>query len=485
MAIVTLLSSYWRRLKSYLVWGRHAWTRLALWRKVTAAILAFVFIYSLVDWAWAERYILSTGTKGGTYYKSGEILKDILNRHFDSGLPVHRTIFEAKASEGSVQNVEKIVRGEAQLAISQDGLPVTVLKELHGNQQFSHQVRAIANLYKSRVYIVVRKPDSLNQEDLVTIEDLKKIPQEKLYIGFKGSGTRTVAESVLHYYGLDNLINSDENSPVEAKRNRSFEDAEEALKRGELLAGIFLVGPEAPVIIRLMTSGMFRLISIDRAEGIQSVQPYLSVGKIPAAAFPMPGKCPPEDVATLEINEILVCDSELDESVVYEITKALKENAPELVSKMPSMSGVAPIQPQTAYYPLHPGAARYYSEQGVPPVIDIHRLTTLVPLLIPALPLLFVSLQWFHRRRLVRRIREITQWAQEKVNAGEFNEEVKDQFRQELDSVRNVVGELYVKGIITTSVWRAVNAFAEREWKRIAGLPGKNSGGGDLRVAAG
>ena len=64
---------------------------------------------------------------------------------------------------------------------------------------------------------------------------------------------------------------------------------------------------------------------------------------------------------------ILIVRADLDEEVVYTVTKALLENKAALDK---GHAGLKPFDPETAWkqeklsVPLHPGAARYYKERG-------------------------------------------------------------------------------------------------------------------------
>jgi TRAP-type uncharacterized transport system substrate-binding protein len=60
------------------------------------------------------------------------------------------------------------------------------------------------------------------------------------------------------------------------------------------------------------------------------------------------------------------CHKDLDEDVIYEIVKAYWENYEQVLTVNPSFSTW--IKPENAILgmalPLHPGAYRYYQEQG-------------------------------------------------------------------------------------------------------------------------
>jgi TRAP-type uncharacterized transport system substrate-binding protein len=65
---------------------------------------------------------------------------------------------------------------------------------------------------------------------------------------------------------------------------------------------------------------------------------------------------------------ILVTSDETDEQTVYLFTKSLYEHAPEVVEKHPAGKAINPTNAvRDTGTPFHPGAIRYYREQGLWP----------------------------------------------------------------------------------------------------------------------
>ena len=63
---------------------------------------------------------------------------------------------------------------------------------------------------------------------------------------------------------------------------------------------------------------------------------------------------------------MLICDGDLEDNLVYKITKALWENVSDLHKVHPKAALITlDTALQGLSIPLHPGAAKYYSEQGV------------------------------------------------------------------------------------------------------------------------
>ena len=68
-------------------------------------------------------------------------------------------------------------------------------------------------------------------------------------------------------------------------------------------------------------------------------------------------------IETVGVDNVLLCREDLDDELVYRLTKAFFEALPDLAATHPSAGLIdADLAPATAI-PLHGGAARYYRER--------------------------------------------------------------------------------------------------------------------------
>ena len=72
----------------------------------------------------------------------------------------------------------------------------------------------------------------------------------------------------------------------------------------------------------------------------------------------------PEDVTAVAIRAVLICKADMDEELVYNLTKTLYEKTDELsnAKKSEIIIDEALLGVST---PVHAGAARYYAEAGI------------------------------------------------------------------------------------------------------------------------
>jgi TRAP-type uncharacterized transport system substrate-binding protein len=62
---------------------------------------------------------------------------------------------------------------------------------------------------------------------------------------------------------------------------------------------------------------------------------------------------------------VLLCRQDLDQSLVFELTRTLFESVPALMKAHAAASAIDPERGPTASIPLHPGAARYYRAREI------------------------------------------------------------------------------------------------------------------------
>jgi TRAP transporter TAXI family solute receptor len=86
--------------------------------------------------------------------------------------------------------------------------------------------------------------------------------------------------------------------------------------------------------------------------------PFIRAVTIPAGTYP--GQA--EAVSTIGVNVVLVCGAELDERLVYDLTRTFFEALPQLTAAQSSLRLMDPEQAPATPIPLHEGAARYYRE---------------------------------------------------------------------------------------------------------------------------
>lgn len=308
---------------------------------LAAAILALFAIPWLVyyrDQTKSHTLTVSTGQTGGVYHPLAEAMAAAVSRDHP------RLNFKLLPSDGSVMSMRRLESGEAGLALLQNGTPG------------SNNVRVIAPLYQEVLHILVHADSPAK-----TLRDLHGM---NLAIGPEQSGTRQVVRRLFSHYGFD---------PGEF--HPSFDNTTTAcqdLIDGNLDAVFAVIGVHSEAIHTAMATGALRLIGLGEpgtfggeVEGLRLHHPNITPYVIPANTYPstsdtLAGR-PFQAVQTITVPSLLVCRSDLPESVVNEITSSIFTNRAPLVSTHPAAAQIhEPADPTSLSYPLHPGADAYY-----------------------------------------------------------------------------------------------------------------------------
>lgn len=128
--------------------------------------------------------------------------------------------------------------------------------------------------------------------------------------------------------------------------------------------GYFGQGPIGnPDLTEIMLAKPMTILSWDESD-IEALMEYGFVtAELPAGAFEGQDEAMQLPAA---FNNMIV-NKDVDEEVVYQVTKAIIENLDQLVAANSAYRDWDPeayIQPQYQIIPLHPGAERYYRERG-------------------------------------------------------------------------------------------------------------------------
>lgn len=142
-------------------------------------------------------------------------------------------------------------------------------------------------------------------------------------------------------------------------------EAADGLKTGMLDALIETTGFPTPGVMELMASMNVRIVSSTPEELAKIVEsnPLYSEGVIPAGAYPEIGT----DIPVVVGYTIMVIDEEVSDDTVYTMTRAIWEHLDIIQASHASQRLLNPSMIQPALEPvapIHPGALRYYREQG-------------------------------------------------------------------------------------------------------------------------
>lgn len=319
----------------------------------TAATLALALLTVVPANAQDTNVTLATATTGGSYYPFGVALSTIVTESLgENGIRMSPI-----TTGGSAENVDLVRTDEAQMAImmglyGRDGFTATGTRE---GRPLAENLRSIASLWQNAEQYVVRS-DKVQTGDL---SDLAALGSQ-FSIGPRNSGTEGTSRLVMSALGID---------PEEAFsiQNMSYGAGAEAFQNGRIdgisatsgvptpaVAQMFVTSGDAVTILNITDE---QLSQINEAAGGLFTRRVLEPGTYEGLEEP---------VETIQQPNFLAVSASLSDDAVYEITRVTFENLDRLQQ---AHSAASAIRLETALdglpVPLHPGAIRFFEEQGM------------------------------------------------------------------------------------------------------------------------
>ena len=304
---------------------------------------------------------IGTGGAGGTYFPIGGIIANAISnppgsRPCDEGgnCGVPGLVAMAQSTNASAHNVNAIQAGQMEAGLSG---AATLHFAYHGIGKFEGNakpdLRIVANLYPEDLHLVLPKGGSL--------ESLADLKGKRVGIAQAGSGTQIAVELIIGDHGVnrDNIEEAELNNSQSAER----------LADGQLDAYFYAAGTPVAAMIQLDNAKGMELynFSDEEVKKANETVPYYIPSTIPAGTYPGVTY----DVNTVAVSGILVTNANQDEDLIYEITKAMWSKTArklldnghakgKVITLETALDGVAGIG-----VPLHPGAEKFYKEQGM------------------------------------------------------------------------------------------------------------------------
>lgn len=311
-------------------------------RGVAGFAAAVLLVLSPIG-ARAEDFInILTGGTSGVYYPMGVALSKIYGEKIPNVRPT------VQATKASVENLQLLQQGRGEIAFTLGDSLDAAWKgdEEAGFKTPLKKLRGIAAIYPNYVQIVASKDSGIR-----TLADLKG---KRLSVGAPKSGTELNARAILAAAGLSYKdLGKIEYLP--------FAESVELMKNRQLDATLQSAGLGVASIRDLAASVDIVVVEVPKAVIDKAGAPFVST-PIPANTYG--GQT--SDVNTAAVVNFLVTHEGMKEETVYQMTKQIFENLPEIAS---SHSAGKAIKLESALegmsVPLHPGAARYFKEKGL------------------------------------------------------------------------------------------------------------------------
>jgi len=326
------------------------------WKFSAAAVLgAFVLtVFGLGTSLAASKapLILKIGTagSGGTYYYVGAAVSNIVNKY------VPDVKMTPEATAGGLENNRRIYRGELDFAMCAPADFVRVKKDKTSGPD---KVSFVTGIHATVQHLLVRA-DVAKAKGIKTAADFVK-KGAKMGVGAPGSSVQSSNIVLLKVFGLTL-------DDIEAHKISQSEGAE-AFQDG-VIHGVFQGGgvPLASIVSATQNTDSV-LLPFTEADikKFQEVAPYQIGYTIPAGSYRGQDK----DVYTVAYPPMLICRSDLDPKLVYDVIKAIHDHWQEIAEIHPAgkewVMGSVYRSADWAHsfgYKFHPGMVKYLKEKN-------------------------------------------------------------------------------------------------------------------------
>lgn len=330
-------------------------------RGLVCAVLLFGALLAGIARADEPRFFrIGTAATGGSFFEVGGVVASAISgptegpscgRGGSCGVP--GLVAVAQATPGSVENIRMINARQIESGFAQGDLAGW---GYNGRNLFAEagplrRLRAIGSLFPSAAHLVV-KADS-------PIQSLADLRGKTVAIGEGGSGSAAAAAVVLAAAGYG------QHDPI--RRNIRPGPSAAELRAGTIDAWFLVGGYPVPAIRDLAATTPIRLIPIEGAvvDKLKADFPFYRVTDIPAGSYANVDTPTP----SFGFSVLWLVNADVDTDLVYAITKSLWN--PATAKLLTNLDPIGKrIRLDTALeglsVPLHPGAARFYREAGLP-----------------------------------------------------------------------------------------------------------------------
>ncbi|TET17106.1 MAG: TAXI family TRAP transporter solute-binding subunit [Candidatus Cloacimonadota bacterium] len=297
---------------------------------------------------------IGTGGVTGVYYPTGGAISRMINNKYDE----YKIKATVESTGGSVFNINGVMNGDLEFGIAQSDRQFQAYNGLAEWSQLGKQagLRSVFSIHPELITLIVSQKSGIG--------NLRDLEGKRINVGNPGSGQLQNSKDVLYAAGLDE-------DDFHAEHVKAIEAP--GLLQDERIDGFFFTVGHPAGTIKEATSGRIKvyIVPIEGA-GIDKMlekYPYYAKSIIPHSYYPYALNS--KDIVTIGVKATLITSKNVDEDIVYAITKEVFENLEEFRTLHPAyalLSRENMLEGLTA--PLHKGALKYYKEIGIDTLID-------------------------------------------------------------------------------------------------------------------
>jgi len=306
--------------------------------------LVLIFVVSVMPAVAAENLTIASGKAGGTWYPMGGAIADIIQGKVSG---YNMAVMQGTGDANIIGVNNKMYTLGISFSFANADAAI-------GNAQFKSpmtNIAGLAALYPAPLQIVVR-----GDSDIKTIADLKG---KRIAPGLKGTSGEVLVRNILKVHGLSY-------KDMKKVEHLAYADAAMQMKDGHIDAFMPFTTVPAPVIqdTAVSISGGVRILSLspEKFAELKKLNEGYSSQTIAAGVY----KGQDEDALCVGSNNVVICQKDLPDQLVYDMARALVENKDRFAKVHKVVETWTPeYAVQDIGVPLHPGALKYYKEIGI------------------------------------------------------------------------------------------------------------------------
>ncbi|MFD1038985.1 TAXI family TRAP transporter solute-binding subunit [Virgibacillus byunsanensis] len=286
-----------------------------------------------------KNFTLGTSSQGGSYYVWGGAWSKIMNDN------VSNSNIAVEITGGPSTNLQLIQSGEMELGFTTAWLAGEAYDGVGWADKKHDKIRSLFPMYASLLHVNTLEDKSVN-----SITDLEG---KHLTTGMPGGTGEAATGKLVDILKLEDVKVSQ--MPVDAAAGN--------LKDGLSDANSGAFGIPAPFLLDMETSHDVSLVGFNQEEMEKLLEavPYWSAGVIPAGSYSFHN----EDINTIAFWNYAVASKDLSEDFVYNLVKTTYEEVDGLLATVSSAQEEDFNKIEEINIPLHPGALKYYKEEGI------------------------------------------------------------------------------------------------------------------------
>lgn len=298
--------------------------------------------HGLTDKERSKEFItIGTGPTSGIYYPIGGAIATALT---DYGYET-----SAEATNASGANITNILNGDCEIAIAMQDAVMQAYEatDAYAGKEPATALRSMMRLWPNYCQLVTVASTGIH-----SVEDLRG---KRVGVGAANSGVEVNARTILAAYGMTyDDIKAD---------YLAYGEAIEAMKNGQCDAVFVTSGLPNATVMELGVSYDMVVVPID-GEGrdkLVASNPIYAASVIPAGTYNNT-----EDVESVFVYNILLCNESLSDELVYDMLEGIFANIGTIKASHNTADkniditfGVGDL-----VLPLHPGAEKFWKDQG-------------------------------------------------------------------------------------------------------------------------